>query len=329
MTLPGPVNLATGDLLAAFSRAADSTPPVGWDRPTALYRFFDSDDRVLYVGITHRLKKRTAEHAKEYAGTWWPLVVSRSVEWHRTRTEAGRAERKAILAEQPPFNIQHTPKARVPLASRPSRDYGERGLPLLRLAQQHFDLEPFTAADALGASGRGNATVQMWIKALSDRGLLVRVGTRYCVSKHKGVPIREHALWAIPDSAVARAETFVHQWVDVSSTTRSPSPRTPETKPRRRRKSVTNRANPGGRETALLELAYATFGDRPFTYAELAAADGKEAQSIAKYLRRLRTSGALRDVGRGERTGTRGFAATRYVVAQPSRMILRTAEVAA
>lgn len=314
MTLPASVKQSNGDLLTSFVYASDATPPAGWQRPTALYRFFDAEGKILYVGITGRLRRRMTEHAKDYATTWWPLVVSRTVEWHQTRSEAGRAERQAIAAEKPPHNVLHTPRARVPLQARPNRNYGQRGIPLLRLAQQHFDLEPFTAADALHAAKCSSATVNQWIKALADRGWLVRVGTRFSVSKHKGVPIREHALWAIPDSEAAHVGTAVIQYVDVSDSTHSPGPR--------RRGSATGGGNrwdsryPGGRDQSLLQIARDSFGHTSFTRGQLAEAAGAEVQSIAKYLRMLRESGQIIPVGKAERpAGKRGHAPVLYAVA--------------
>lgn len=311
MTLPGSVKRSSSDLLTSLLFDSDATPPKGWARPTGLYRFFDAQGSLLYVGITSRLRIRMTEHARDYAETWWPLVASRSVEWHQTRSEAGRAERTAITTERPPYNVLHTPRHRVPVKSR-HKDYGQRGTPLLRLAQEHFALEPFTATDALRASKCSKATVQKWIRALAQRGRLVRVGTRYCASKHKGVPIREQALYAVPNSAAARSSQPVHQWVDVSETTRPPGPRQGST-------GGGNRWNvryPGGREQSLLEVAARTFGDQPFTYGQLAEAAGVKVQNVAVYLRRLKITGRLIPAGRAEQPqGRRGYPPAIYVVA--------------
>ncbi|MEU9947078.1 GIY-YIG nuclease family protein [Streptomyces sp. NPDC047939] len=311
MTLPGSVKRSSSDLLTSFLSDPDASPPEGWVRPTGLYRFFDEQERLLYVGITSRLRIRMTEHARDYAETWWPLVASRSVEWYQTRSEAGRAERTAITTEKPPYNVLHTPRHCVPVKSR-HRDYGQRGMPLLRLAQEHFDLEPFTATDALYASRCSKAAVQKWIRALTQNGRLVRVGTRYCASKHKGVPIREQALYAVPDSAAARSGQPVHQWVDVSKTTRPPGPRQGSS-------GGGNRWNvryPGGREQSLMEAATRAFGDQPFTYGQLAEAVGVDVPSIAVYLRKLKGAGRLIPAGRAEHPqGRRGYPPAIYVVA--------------
>ncbi|GAA3267840.1 GIY-YIG nuclease family protein [Streptomyces lavendulae] len=74
---------------------------------TALYRLFDSTDRLLYVGITDNPRKRFGEHAA--TKEWWPSVAERQVEWHATRLDAEASEREAIQRERPKWNIRHAP----------------------------------------------------------------------------------------------------------------------------------------------------------------------------------------------------------------------------
>lgn len=77
------------------------------DVSTALYRFYDADDQLLYVGITHRLPRRVKEHiAKE----WSKATSYIDVEWFETKTKALVAERKAIRSEHPRYNIMHNGK---------------------------------------------------------------------------------------------------------------------------------------------------------------------------------------------------------------------------
>ena len=42
------------------------------DEPTAVYRFYDEADRLLYVGISRNPAARWAQHAVEKK--WWPRV---------------------------------------------------------------------------------------------------------------------------------------------------------------------------------------------------------------------------------------------------------------
>lgn len=76
----------------------------GADR-TALYRLYDCDDQLLYVGIAYHPPKRFAEH--EGDKPWWPQVARRDIEWIASRAEAEGAERCAIAAEAPRYNGIH------------------------------------------------------------------------------------------------------------------------------------------------------------------------------------------------------------------------------
>lgn len=69
---------------------------------TALYRAFDVDDALLYVGITDGIDVRFKAHQKQ--SEWWPLMVRRDIEWFDTRRAALRAEATAISDENPRFN---------------------------------------------------------------------------------------------------------------------------------------------------------------------------------------------------------------------------------
>ena len=71
--------------------------------PTALYRLFDADDRLLYIGITLDPAQRFREHRRTQP--WWPDVARRVVEWLPVAgREAEYCERAAIAAEGPMRN---------------------------------------------------------------------------------------------------------------------------------------------------------------------------------------------------------------------------------
>lgn len=72
----------------------------------ALYRFYDADDHLLYVGISNNPESRWKGH--RYSIKRWPsLVARRAVEWFDTRPEAESAETAAIRDEKPRFNGTH------------------------------------------------------------------------------------------------------------------------------------------------------------------------------------------------------------------------------
>jgi predicted GIY-YIG superfamily endonuclease len=74
-------------------------------RPHALYRFFDVEDRLLYIGITAGLPQRLMRHAD--GKPWWLQVAKITVEVMPGRAEVLAAERAAIRAERPLYNIRH------------------------------------------------------------------------------------------------------------------------------------------------------------------------------------------------------------------------------
>lgn len=72
---------------------------------TALYRHFDDQGRLLYVGISKHPTQRLSEH--ERASDWAPLISRIEIEWHDTRGDAETAEVHAIRHERPKFNRAH------------------------------------------------------------------------------------------------------------------------------------------------------------------------------------------------------------------------------
>src|SRR5688572_7566222 len=71
-----------------------------------LYRFYDRDDRLLYVGISLSAAKRASEHRAEKA--WWSDVARMEVEHlDVSRSEAEAIEKEAIRSEAPLYNVTH------------------------------------------------------------------------------------------------------------------------------------------------------------------------------------------------------------------------------
>ena len=89
------------------------------DGATDLYRFFDADGRLLYVGISFSAVARASQHRGEKP--WWPEVANMTVERHDTRDAAAEAELAAILSEKPIHNVVGNrgsiPKPRKPIHS--------------------------------------------------------------------------------------------------------------------------------------------------------------------------------------------------------------------
>lgn len=83
---------------------------------TALYRLYDADGQLLYIGVTTYPPKRFVEHERDKP--WWPDVARHHVEWIDGRERAETAERCAIAAEGPRYNRIHN--IGHPIAAGPS-----------------------------------------------------------------------------------------------------------------------------------------------------------------------------------------------------------------
>jgi hypothetical protein len=83
---------------------------------TAIYRFFDVDGRLLYVGITGDVPARWGWHQRH--SVWWPEHVRSEVSWCADRAEADVLETAAIRTENPVHNIA---KRRIPPPTRVDR----------------------------------------------------------------------------------------------------------------------------------------------------------------------------------------------------------------
>lgn len=73
--------------------------------PHALYRFFDATGRLLYIGITFNLASRFPSHSDDKP--WWSQVDTIRVEGYADRSAVLAAEKAAIKAERPLYNVAH------------------------------------------------------------------------------------------------------------------------------------------------------------------------------------------------------------------------------
>lgn len=111
------------------------------DRPTAVYRLFDAEDVLLYVGISCNPEARFKQHRTHQ--WWWPQVAARTIEWRPDRLTALKHEALAIQDEAPLYNHESPNPERVslpkpcPAKPKPANDDFD------------FSVESFT--EALGA----------------------------------------------------------------------------------------------------------------------------------------------------------------------------------
>lgn len=73
------------------------------DGPTSLYRHFDADGVLLYVGISLSAIGRLSDH--RHTSAWFPRIAKVTVEQFPDRASAYKAETTAIQTEKPLHNI--------------------------------------------------------------------------------------------------------------------------------------------------------------------------------------------------------------------------------
>jgi predicted GIY-YIG superfamily endonuclease len=71
-------------------------------QPTALYRFYDAEGNLLYVGVTGNPASRFSDHRR--TSSWWAQADRHEVEWLPHWNAALKAERRAIQEEMPRWN---------------------------------------------------------------------------------------------------------------------------------------------------------------------------------------------------------------------------------
>lgn len=73
------------------------------EQPCYLYRAFDAEGQLLYVGISINAITRLGQHSS--GSDWWTQVVRVEIETHEDRAAALEAEGVAIAAEAPLHNV--------------------------------------------------------------------------------------------------------------------------------------------------------------------------------------------------------------------------------
>jgi predicted GIY-YIG superfamily endonuclease len=75
------------------------------DNEQYLYRHFDKDDTLLYIGVSLNPFKRLNDHKKQ--SSWFAKISNVTVDKYPNREEVLKAERHAIITEKPLYNIRH------------------------------------------------------------------------------------------------------------------------------------------------------------------------------------------------------------------------------
>ena len=69
----------------------------------ALYRFYDAQEGLLYVGVSRDHWRRRKQHS--VSQPWYPLVRHQAITWYDSEDAAYAAEAIAIREEAPRFNV--------------------------------------------------------------------------------------------------------------------------------------------------------------------------------------------------------------------------------
>lgn len=108
-------------------------PPGGYVPSfVAVYRYYDDQDILLYIGIAANMRKRQRTHIDDSA--WMEFAARSTISRYPTRGEALKAEEIAIQAERPLFNVYHnnTLRARVRLVEYLTEHERTDLIPLIR-----------------------------------------------------------------------------------------------------------------------------------------------------------------------------------------------------
>lgn len=93
-------------------------------RSGVLYRHFDGNGNLLYVGVSVSALLRTKAHS--LVSAWFGDVRSITVEHFPTMRDALRAEKMAIRRERPKFNKKHSVNSRGKHGQARDRDLGSQ-----------------------------------------------------------------------------------------------------------------------------------------------------------------------------------------------------------
>lgn len=155
--------------------------PASTPKPTALYRLYDGDGVLLYVGITGDLKTRWMMHSYT---PWGPQIATREAEWFDTPSEAASAEVEAIQTEKPIHNVAHNftrvPPPRSPWPSLSSAGRQKAAM-LADLIRAEIDAGHWLAGHQLQApkemapmAGVGTGAVGHAFQILQAEGVVYR-----------------------------------------------------------------------------------------------------------------------------------------------------------
>lgn len=188
---------------------------------TALYRLFDAEGRLLYIGISANPERRWTRHAGQKK--WWNAVAKKEVEWHNTRADAEAAETSAIANEQPRHNVTGIHGARL---VSPVADNTDSSLPVYQVIANELRGQildgRLPAHRALPSEARlieqyrvARGTVRRALETLTGEGLVeARKGAGVFVLPSSLWPTDQEQFAAVPLHAPMRAARILARMMD-------------------------------------------------------------------------------------------------------------------
>jgi predicted GIY-YIG superfamily endonuclease len=137
-----------------------------YEQPHAVYRIYDAQDRLLYVGVSADFDARFRNHKSRAA--WAPDYQRHELTWYPDRWQAESAEVAAIMSENPQYNVAGN---RQPRPEKPVR------MTLDLTSAQHLALRTFVASAGAGGSA-ANVLRALLDELQADPELATRVCAR-------------------------------------------------------------------------------------------------------------------------------------------------------
>lgn len=142
------------------------------ERDHVVYRFYDTDGALLYVGMTCDFDNRRAQHLSKL---WWDEVdESRTVtEQHHTKDCAQMAEAVAIAREQPRHNSPHwLPKGFLSTSQQETiakaKEVRDAARAYYRQTVLRLLAEGASFAEVSKATGLSTNTLQRWKREAAE-----------------------------------------------------------------------------------------------------------------------------------------------------------------
>lgn len=178
------MDTATEDTTALQSQDQEASP-----RFNQLYRHFDADGQLLYVGISFSAVYRLSQHRD--SSNWYERIAKVTIENFPSRQEVVEAERRAITEENPIHNKVHRPKPVYTRFKTRLADSRQAGVSRVELTTRLVSFQPFYKfSEAASTLGVPLETLKRWI----DEGLLSYIEFEGAVpkGKYEGRPPKLH-----------------------------------------------------------------------------------------------------------------------------------------